>query len=670
MILPIGHEESTVRRLPWVTLAVMGTCVVALLLTNGATPESGEHPYVRWGFTPEHPHALRLVTHIFMHAGWLHLIGNLFMLFLAGPPIEDRYGRPLFALFFLLSGSFSALFYGLLTHHPELPLVGASGAIAGVLGAFLIRFWSSRIRFFYLFFLGFRVSSGTFDAPAYLMLPLWFAGELLQGWLAHSQGLAGGVAYWAHVGGFLFGAGVALAIRQLHLEERYLHSAIEAKVTFATGNPVLEVALQAREQGDAARAYELLQEEVARHPEDPDVGLAFWDAAAACQRAEESAPAFAALIRRVARGGDLVLAARYWVEMTALVPTALCDPQTLLRVFPILRSQEPREQQIQALRHAVDPRQATQSAGVAMRVVELAREVDPPTALLAARRALAFSELHEAKRAKLEALVAELESSGVAEPPADAVPEPATAAAGWERQDAIALEADGGDDLSRDPRRAQASQIETAGLVAGAAIAAPAVALSLEGGLLRDAAPPELTPPPLAAPPPLPDAEAPASGGGPPPLPGRARVPAAAELPRFNGLKVVEAVPSSLDGDLLRMQSGGRRAKLELARVDAVAVGAVRGLAARPIVVIDLALGWRELGDGPLRVLRLRSDGFDPRALAPGVAEPGAALRAFLSELLRRSGATALPDPDAARGRPFRVFPDLASYEGEVLQVG
>ena len=101
-----------------------------------------------------------------------------------------------------------------------------------------------------------------------------------------------------------------------------------------------------------------------------------------------------------------------------------------------------------------------------------------------------------------------------------------------------------------------------------------------------------------------------------------------------------------------------------------MAVAAIRELGPKPVLVIDLLLNWSQLEDAPLRVIRLRSTGFDPRALAAGVTDPTDALRAFVGRVPEGADAIALPDPDAARGRPFRVFEDLASYEREVLRVG
>jgi hypothetical protein len=145
---------------------------------------------------------------------------------------------------------------------------------------------------------------------------------------------------------------------------------------------------------------------------------------------------------------------------------------------------------------------------------------------------------------------------------------------------------------------------------------------------------------------------------------------AVSEAPRFGGTKVVDAVPTALQDDVLRMMiPGGRKAKLEYEKIEAVSVAAVRGLGPKPVLLIDLLLNWTALEDVPLRVIRLRSDAFDPRSLVPDAGDAKGALRRAVETLLERSGAVALPSASAARGEPFDVFGDLETYERQVLQV-
>jgi membrane associated rhomboid family serine protease len=394
MIVPIGHQEREVRRLPWVTFTLIAANALVFLFTDASA-------FARWGIVPDALRAHAFVTHMFVHSGWLHLIGNMLMLLLAGPPIEDRWGRALFAAFYGVSGASAAAFYAALTSDPSVPMVGASGAIAGVLGAFAVRLWSAKIRFAYFFVLGFRPTWGTFEAPAWAMLSLWFANELFQAWVWGSVGVGGGVAYWAHVGGFAFGAGAAWALGASGLEQRWIDPAIEARITRFSANPALENALAARERGDAADALAMLRAEWKRDPSD-EIGLALWDAALACGESASAAPVLLAAVRSAAQRGEHELALRHWCELAGHAPDLLADPGTLLRFVPVLLAENQREHAATALRQAVDPRNAGLTPGQALRAFELARDLDPAVAALAAQRALLSPDLHEAKRAKLQ----------------------------------------------------------------------------------------------------------------------------------------------------------------------------------------------------------------------------------------------------------------------------
>jgi hypothetical protein len=116
-------------------------------------------------------------------------------------------------------------------------------------------------------------------------------------------------------------------------------------------------------------------------------------------------------------------------------------------------------------------------------------------------------------------------------------------------------------------------------------------------------------------------------------------------------------------------QGSAAPAWLDLAQVQAIASAGVSGLAARPVVLIDLLLNWSEVGEAPLRVLRLRSDHFDPSRLVPGNIGGLDGFRALLDALIDQSGATPLPDERRGRGRPFARFDGLEHYEREVLGI-
>ncbi|MGC9996079.1 MAG: rhomboid family intramembrane serine protease [Terriglobia bacterium] len=155
-----------------------------------------------------------VLVSMFLHGGWLHLLGNMLFLFVFGRSVEDRYGHLKFLLLYLLSGFAGASLHILLNAGSRLPSIGASGAIAGVLGAYFICFPRARITtLFFLIFFFWRV-----ELPAVLVLGYWFLIQFVTGYqmLAIQSATGGGVAWWAHVGGFLTGLVLALILEPAH----------------------------------------------------------------------------------------------------------------------------------------------------------------------------------------------------------------------------------------------------------------------------------------------------------------------------------------------------------------------------------------------------------------------------------------------------------------------
>jgi membrane associated rhomboid family serine protease len=146
----------------------------------------------------------RILTSMFLHGSWLHLLGNMWFLFLFGNNIEDSMGRLRFALFYLLSGVAAALTQVALDPAAPVPMVGASGAISGVMGGYLVLY--PRVRVYTLVPVGFFLMS--FALPAWTMLIYWLVLQFLGGVTAVAGARSGGVAFWAHIGGFV--AGVVL----------------------------------------------------------------------------------------------------------------------------------------------------------------------------------------------------------------------------------------------------------------------------------------------------------------------------------------------------------------------------------------------------------------------------------------------------------------------------
>jgi len=145
-----------------------------------------------------------LFTSMFLHGSWMHLLGNMWFLYLFGNNIEDSMGRGRFLVFYLLAGLVAALVQVFVDPSSMIPMVGASGAISGVMGGYLVLY--PRVRVFTLVPIGFFVTF--WKLPAWTMLLYWFALQLLGGATLLTGAKGGGVAFWAHVGGFL--TGVAL----------------------------------------------------------------------------------------------------------------------------------------------------------------------------------------------------------------------------------------------------------------------------------------------------------------------------------------------------------------------------------------------------------------------------------------------------------------------------
>ncbi len=154
-----------------------------------------------------------IFTSMFLHAGWFHFLSNMWILIIFGDNVEDRMGGGPYLIFYLLSGTAAALLQAYLYPASVIPMTGASGAIAGVLGAYLILFPRARVASLVPIFFIFTL----IEVPALIFLGFWFVSQLFSGWLALQGADMSGVAWWAHIGGFVFGL---LAVR-LFARRRY-----------------------------------------------------------------------------------------------------------------------------------------------------------------------------------------------------------------------------------------------------------------------------------------------------------------------------------------------------------------------------------------------------------------------------------------------------------------
>jgi rhomboid family protein len=157
-----------------------------------------------------------VLTSMFMHGGWMHLIGNMWFLWIFGNNVEDAMGHLRFIVFYLLCGIAAAALQTAFDPESMIPMVGASGAIGGVMGAYVLMY--PRVHVHLLLILGFYVT--TIAVPAYFMLGYWFLLQLVSGSIAiGAQG--GGVAFWAHVGGFVAGAVLSVVFRNREMLARH-----------------------------------------------------------------------------------------------------------------------------------------------------------------------------------------------------------------------------------------------------------------------------------------------------------------------------------------------------------------------------------------------------------------------------------------------------------------
>ena len=200
-MIPLGDATRRPEHFPAVTIGI----IIVNALVFVAELSGGEPFVMRWAEIPATivagHHWITIFTAMFMHGGWLHIIGNMVFLWAFGPEIEDAMGPVRYLAFYLLSGLAASLAQTAIAPHSTVPNLGASGAIAGVMGAFLITYPADQIRTLLLFFWWIRI---TF-IPAALLIGFWFLIQLFDQVGAVATMQAGGVAYAAHVGGFIFG---------------------------------------------------------------------------------------------------------------------------------------------------------------------------------------------------------------------------------------------------------------------------------------------------------------------------------------------------------------------------------------------------------------------------------------------------------------------------------
>lgn len=647
MLIPLGHEQTTVRRLPWVTFTIMGLCLVIFVLMAPSEHRNQmesflrlqqalgyftQHPYLemeprfrsifvnelgedqaamfaehmrlagpappadqaqlqseqnrfdafvesyftgidrsllsRLGLVPARFDTSHLVTYQFLHVGWLHLVFNLLMLFVVGPFVEDVWGRPVFAAFYLAAGAAAGVMFAVRFPDLQMPLVGASGAIAGVMGAFLVRYYKSKIRF--LIWLGIPV--GPFSAPAWMIFPIWFAMQVFSAQSLERQlPEGGGVAFWAHVWGFAFGVVFAAVMAHLRVEQRYLDKAIESKVTMLDNTAVDQAVGRAR-AGDLEGGVKALEAELAGHPDNVDAVVALWNLCSGSGDAARAGPAMAKVIENAVRSGDNDLILAHWDDILIHHPEIAIEPLLAIRLAEILDGEQRVVSAVETLELGHARVTEKTPMAVLLRMAKLALLLEAPGAGSMVQTALHHPEL-----------------------PADARPELEVALWGLAR---------------RASEREQVRQEMTEQMDA----------------------------------------------------------PRAEAEEDEQKLFVTDAVPLALDGHILTVDVSGILQQIDLHSLQAIAVGILARDQSKSVSVTDLLLDPPGAGNEHVRSYRMFGNTFDPRAFFPG-DDALLAFRSMLSHLLDISLAAPLPDWEAARGQPFRSFQSLADYERKVLGV-
>ena len=199
-MIPLRDSQPS-RSTPVITIIIIVLNALAFFYELALDPYSRNYFIAHYGVVPARLQLLDLLTSMFLHGGWMHLIGNMWFLWIYGDNIEDILGPVQYVVFYLGCGVAAAMTQVFLTPGSHVPTIGASGAIAGVMGAYLVKFPHSRI----VTLLPLFIFWTTVEIPAFFILAYWFVIQLFSGATTIASHAQGGVAWFAHVGGFLTG---------------------------------------------------------------------------------------------------------------------------------------------------------------------------------------------------------------------------------------------------------------------------------------------------------------------------------------------------------------------------------------------------------------------------------------------------------------------------------
>ena len=201
------------RTYPFFTVAFIVLNSIAFLFEQTLSGPALESFVRSYGVVPARFDAITVLTSMFLHAGWLHFLGNMLYLWIFGDNVEDRLGHARFVLFYLLCGAAAVFAHVYMNPRSTIPTIGASGAIAGVMGAYFVLYPHSRVLALVPLFIIWEI----IEVPAILFLGIWFLMQFVSGvgsMALRSGGEAGGVAFWAHIAGFIAGIGAVFVLRK------------------------------------------------------------------------------------------------------------------------------------------------------------------------------------------------------------------------------------------------------------------------------------------------------------------------------------------------------------------------------------------------------------------------------------------------------------------------
>ena len=214
-MFPLRDTQPSYSK-PVVTVVLIVLNILIFLFEFSLDSYSQNALIFTYGLVPDNFHLVNVLTSMFLHGGWMHVLGNMWFLWIFGDNIEDILGHGKFILFYLACGFAAAFTQVYFSPDSRVPMIGASGAIAGVMGAYMVKFPQSQIRTLIFIF----IFITTVDVPAWAMLIYWFFIQFVSGVgsLGTAQYAQGGTAFFAHVGGFLTGIGLIFLMRP---QQRY-----------------------------------------------------------------------------------------------------------------------------------------------------------------------------------------------------------------------------------------------------------------------------------------------------------------------------------------------------------------------------------------------------------------------------------------------------------------